>query len=423
MFNNWNEVPTSDRLDETIMGGMKQVKKIRKKQVIKKVTLGAGSTVALITAFFIWGFYNPVLAAEIPVIGGIFKDIENEVEFSGNFSEKAQNLEGAAMESNDAGLLVKAEEAYCDGSSIYVTLSISGEQPFQNMYDEYTDEDGITHLPTLMLEGNARISEGGELQDNAISKIEGRLIDEHTFQGMMKIDLDEDYTQSDKSFNLKLNLDSITYEDSKLAEESIKNEKEYEIPVGENEKPKFKEGYEPIIPLVTTQGNWQMDLNVKVDTDSVKVYDINKESNGFGIEKVIVTPYEVKVKTILPGLYANQEEIFAVKKKYYKEGKAAALKEGNTWKDLTDEEIDENYWIATTGDYAAAVFDQNGQKLDFSYEEGSQNGSYQVYPLQGRKITKLSVYVGENAISTFKEKDQKAMASRALYGIDIDLTK
>ena len=151
-----------------------------------------------------------------------------------------------------------------------------------------------------------------------------------------------------------------------MAEESIKNEKEYEIPVGENEKPKFKEGYEPIIPLVTTQGNWQMDLNVKVDTDSVKVYDINKESNGFGIEKVIVTPYEVKVKTILPGLYANQEEIFAVKKKYYKEGKAAALKEGNTWKDLTDEEIDENYWIATTGDYAAAVFDQNGQKLDFS---------------------------------------------------------
>ena len=211
MYNNWNEVPTSDRLDETIMGGMKQVKKIRKKQVIKKVTLGAGSTVALSTAFFIWGFYNPVLAAEIPVIGGIFKDIENEVEFSGNFSEKAQNLEGAAMESNDAGLLVKAEEAYCDGTSIYVTLSISGEQPFQNMYDEYTDEDGITHLPTLMLEGNARISEGGELQDNAISKIEGRLIDEHTFQGMMKIDLDEDYTQSDKSFNLKLNLDSITY--------------------------------------------------------------------------------------------------------------------------------------------------------------------------------------------------------------------
>lgn len=423
MYNNWNEVPTSERLDETIMRSMKQVKEIRKKQVIKKISFCAGSTAALITAFFIWGFYNPVLAAEIPVIGGIFKDIEKDVEFSGDFADKAQDLEGSVMEANDAGLSVKAEEAYCDGTSIYVTLSITGEQPFQNMYDAYTDEDGIMHLQNLMPEGNARIGEEGEVLNIARSTIEGRLIDEHTFQGMMKLDMDKDYTQSDQSLNLKLNLDSITYEDSKLAEESIKNEMEYEIPSGVNEKPKFKEGYEPIIPLVTTQGQWQLDFNVKVDTDSVKIYDINQESNGFGIEKVIVTPYEVKVKTILPNLYANDEEIFAAKKKIYEEDRAAANKAGREWQDLTDEEINENYWIAVTGDYAASVFDQNGQKLDFSYAENSDSGIYQVYPRQGREITQLSIYVGENAISAYKEKDQMAMASRALYGVDIDLEK
>lgn len=423
MYNNRNEIPTPQRLDETITESMKQVKKIRRKQVIKSVSVGVGSTAALITAFFIWGFHNPVLAAEIPVIGGIFKDVENDVEFSGNFSDKAQNLEGASIESDDAGLLIKAEEAYCDGMSVYVTLSITGEQPFQNMYDVYTDEEGITHLPNLMPEGSARIGEGGKALDIARSTIEGRLVDERTFKGMIKIDLDKDYIQSDKSFNLKLNLNSITYEDRELAVKSIENDKKYEIPVGENEKPKFREGYEPILPLVTIKGNWQLDFTVKVDANSVKVYDINEESNGFGIEKVIVTPYEVKVKTILPGLYANEEEIFAVKKKLYEEDKATAIESGSTWEDLTDEEINANYWIAVTGDYAAAVFDQNGQKLDFSYEEGSKNGAYQVYPLQGRELTKLSVYVGENAISTYKEKDQEAMASRALYGVDIDLDK
>lgn len=41
----------------------------------------------------------------------------------------------------------------------------------------------------------------------------------------------------------------------------------------------------------------------------------------------------------------------------------------------------------------------------------------------GIEMTKLSVYVRENAISIDKEKDQKAMESRALYGVDFDIDK
>ena len=44
---------------------------------------------ALIFAFGIWGFSNPAFAGKIPFIGRIFMIVEDNIGYSGNFSENA----------------------------------------------------------------------------------------------------------------------------------------------------------------------------------------------------------------------------------------------------------------------------------------------------------------------------------------------
>ena len=96
------------------------------------LTMAAGITLC---------YSNPALAAKIPFIGKIFEEVEHEIPFSGDYSEKAGILAETAgkdedgnpiaapgIEVSDGGITVTASEIYCDGLSVFLTAQIEAEQ-------------------------------------------------------------------------------------------------------------------------------------------------------------------------------------------------------------------------------------------------------------------------------------------------------
>ncbi len=74
------------------------------------------------------GYFDPVLAAKIPVIGKIFEKVEDDVTYSGDYTDKGTvltnedyegNLDTADYSVSDKGITLTASEVYCDGYSKY----------------------------------------------------------------------------------------------------------------------------------------------------------------------------------------------------------------------------------------------------------------------------------------------------------------
>ena len=74
------------------------------------------------------GYFNPVLAAKIPLIGKIFEEVGDDATYSGDYAEKKTVLTnedyGGKLDTSDytvsdQGITLTASEAYCDGYSIF----------------------------------------------------------------------------------------------------------------------------------------------------------------------------------------------------------------------------------------------------------------------------------------------------------------
>ena len=79
------------------------------------------------------GYVNPVLAARLPLIGKIFEKVEDDVTYSGDYTDKGivltnedytGNLDISDYSVSDKGITLTASEVYCDGYSIFLTVNI-----------------------------------------------------------------------------------------------------------------------------------------------------------------------------------------------------------------------------------------------------------------------------------------------------------
>ncbi len=228
---------------------------------------------------------NPTFAAKIPFIGKIFAEVENEVPFSGNYSEKANVLSQGAegdesgnavgsegIVKEDAGVKVTASEVYCDGLSVFLTTEVEVEQGgLKNMPGHYIG-DGDATAEMMYLRGSWNLSDGTPIElmnDN----LEGKVVDDHTFVGMLKLNLPENGMADGK---VQLNLSSVGWDDvTKLDAEDI------------------SESYR-------MEGQWNFDIPFTVDTESVKEIAVNKEAGGYTLEKVFVSPYQVVTYVNVP---------------------------------------------------------------------------------------------------------------------------
>ena len=88
-----------------------------------------------------------MLASKIPLIGSIFKEVQDEQRYTGNFDEVAEPLtNGNVCTAND--VTVTLSEVYCDTQALYVSVMLESAKPFSEELKKGTEQDtgeGIVH--------------------------------------------------------------------------------------------------------------------------------------------------------------------------------------------------------------------------------------------------------------------------------------
>lgn len=168
----------------------------------------AGGLAAAVAVGFIFCAANPVMARELPLIGGIFEQLQDKVSFFGNFSDKATSLEESAAPTSDTeklpetssadetpretvftktqdGLTITLSEIYANDLTCYITVKAVSEEPFP---DTLMDQDG---KPCISLVTEPRYS---FLEDTGMNpgmqyiNPEGEFTDDHTYIAILRLD-------------------------------------------------------------------------------------------------------------------------------------------------------------------------------------------------------------------------------------------
>lgn len=237
---------------------------------------------------------NPVLAAKLPIIGAIFQAVQNQVSYSGDFSQDAIPLvetDNSKEEENnlvqtDQGITVTISEIARDDKSFYLGITMTSEEGFPEDFNrvkndtEYMVDYDIMNCETV-----------GELVDAAGNKtdmwgelgiLEGNFVDSHTFQTIGYIDLSGyDGLADDFTYNFEIT-DIWSY----LGQNYYGNWTYQDRP---------EEGEKHYI------GSWKFSVDVSLDKSSAKVIEINQTNEqGIGIATVTKGKYYITAEPIIP---------------------------------------------------------------------------------------------------------------------------
>lgn len=182
----------------------------------------AGSAAAVLAVGFVVCAANPVMARELPIVGGIFAELQDKVSFFGNFADKAETLEepetkekaAEVSETVDAkepettdgvytktsdGLTIRFSEVYADSQTIYLAMEAKSEEPFPDTMMSQT-ENG--EMPVLSMNYTRdydflkELPEGYEypeiLEGMNGAQLEGEYLDENTYACILRIDIKDD---------------------------------------------------------------------------------------------------------------------------------------------------------------------------------------------------------------------------------------
>lgn len=282
-----NHVPKSvwERLDETLEALPQQGASAKPKKRWVGKTAAAIGILAVGTAVC-WA--NPALAAKIPLIGSIFAEVEQQIPFSGDYSQKAETLgteiqgeqtdkteigETESIQTStgipitDAGITATASEIYCDGLSVFLTLQLQVEQRgLTNIPGHYINDSRDT-ADMMYLRGEWKLDGTDDSQRLMNNFLEGKVIDDHTFAGMVKLDLNNyDLDQG----TLVLHLSAIGWDDVTMLDQQEDLSESHRI-----------------------DGQWEFEIPFAVDTEWATEVTVGQEENGYTIDKIFVSPYQV----------------------------------------------------------------------------------------------------------------------------------
>lgn len=408
MYNEFQKIPVpEDKLNKKIEESLTILKKKKRKRMQQYTLVTVGSLAAVFVCVIVVCLANPVMASKLPLIGNIFAQVEKDISFSGDYSKKAQKLvpeetEAAAEDTDtekeysatDQNISLTASEVYCDGTSVFLTLAM--EKPdslgvmwaYADQYKGWGDGSGETDIVQML--GRFSIN-GSEAKDYDFS-LQGKQLDDTSFVGVTKINLEQELGVSDMPYELQITVDTLNWSDQS---HTVKSD------IG-------GDGLEDVC-LFT--GEWSLTIPVTVTGDEVQTYELGEtNADGLGIQKVMVTPYEVKVSLVQPDL--SSEEI----QKIY--DKALAQAESALGKDGADEFYADAYLENSEPLHiGAALFDQDGERIRWQEDMGV----YGTYALKEKKITKVSLYIIVDDMAAIKAKDEEKAAACAVYSAEIEL--
>ena len=286
------------------------------------------------------------------------------------------------------GLTVTVSEASCSSQALYLALCIENEEAFPEDFMTtldfgtyqvmYLKSDSYYDLPGLGKEDR-----GAEQGYPGPYYMEGTYVDDHTFTGVIRVDLDRDVERSIHATNL-----GEVETDAELIWEGEKTElperftyyldisdfygevEEYEdvlLRDADGEEIMYKERLKKHY-----EGTWNFAIDVRMNKDGEEIVEINKTNeNGIGIASVARTKFEIKAEMILP-------------------------------------EGDLGY------DYIIAICDADGKLLD------SQGDFAETFSVYGRDTDIVYVYICD--LIQFMDElkgDSRKIAEHALFGTEV----
>lgn len=328
---------------------------------------------------------NSALAAKIPFIGRIFEEVQQISTFSGKYDDKSTILTTEDVDTNtlsnsdysvtSAGVTFTASEIYCDGLSLFLTAEIDVEQ------------GGLENIPgnIIYLDGNWKTSSDDKATPLLNNNLEGKIIDDQTFIGMLKLDLNDLSIQNDI---LELNLSFIGYDD--LNEMDTKDSDAF-----------YK-----------IEGEWTLSLPFSVDREAVKTIPVNLKNNSYCLKEVFVSPYQVITFTDVP--YSENtmtEEEFDKMMETKTEG---ASDTGLTYEEYMAQEGKIYAYCDTI------IFNQDGERLRPEEEFHGRS----VNAVQGKEISKLYIYIFDD-FDAWMEMNKNGMdcdaANQAVITAEVDI--
>lgn len=307
------------------------------------------------------GYFNPALASKIPLIGKIFEKVEEDVTYSGDYTDKktvltnedpAGNLDTSNYTISDQGIKLTASEVYCDGYSLFLTVNIESEDSdFTHIPEHYTGMNVADDRTAAGFYIGGTWSVDGSSPEWLQNTFDGEVIDSHTFAGMLKIDLAEKCVGSGE---LKLNVDGLGYDDDRMLDS------------------------EEISASHWTDGNWNIVIPFEVNETDVKTIEVGEKQGNITLEDIVVSPYQVIVHATTPG---EQRELT--------DDRREKLLSNDP--DMTDAEMLEilgwSYEPCQT-----ICFNQDGEMLYPDMETAGRAG----FAVQGKEIKTLYVFIFDN---------------------------
>ena len=244
----------------------------------------AAAAAAVVIGTLGLGYFNPVLAAKIPVIGRIFEKVEEDATYSGDYTDQKTvltnedsvgNLDTSDYTASDKGITLTASEVYCDGYSIFLTVNIeSKDADFTHIPEHYTGMNAADDRTAAGFYVGGTWSVDDSADEWLENTFDGEAIDSHTFAGMLKINLKEKYTGSGE---LNLNVNGLGYDDDRML------------------------SGEEISASHWTDGSWNIAIPFVVNATDVKTIEVGEKKGNITLEDVVVSPYQVIVHATTPG--------------------------------------------------------------------------------------------------------------------------
>lgn len=321
------------------------------------------------------GYFNPVLAAKIPLIGKIFEKVEDNITYSGDYTDQgivltnedsAGNLDTSEYSASDKGITLTASEVFCDGYSVFLTVNIEAEEAdFTHIPEHYTGVNVAENRTAAGFYIDGTWSVDGSSPEWLDNTFEGEVIDSHTFAGMLKVNLAEKLAGSGQ---LSLNVSGFGYDDDRMLDS------------------------EEISASHRTDGSWNLVIPFEVNATDVKTIEVGEQKGNITLEDVVISPYQVIVHATTPG---EQRELTDDRRQ-------KLLSEDP---DLTDAEMFEilgwSYEPCQT-----ICFDQNGEMLYSDMEMPGRAG----FAVQRKEIKTLYVYIFDN-FDDWMQMEQEGMNS------------
>lgn len=268
-----NEIPhfIDIRINET-KSVIKREK--RRKKVIKNTILSFG---IICIIFLRISITHPSLAEKIPFLGNVMNTLKSDnalsekMSFVKGVNNKNLKLLNEKSVSNDIDITV--QEAYCDGSNIFISYLIESNNSKLNKSD-------YVGLNKAVNEGDIKTS----CSDEELSVVDAatKKIDENTYAVLQYIDLVpliEKGINIEDIFDLKINISNLTIWDE-TGSKYIK-------------------------------GHWNYKLAMKKDDSKNIKFEPNLENNKAVLKNVVLTPGTTEIEVDIPKEFGRSAYILA----------------------------------------------------------------------------------------------------------------